>query len=244
MSSLQNQRELTTRYMPLVRATARRLAARLPSHVSTEDLVGAGLLALVEVHGRYDASRCDSFEAYAVMRVRGAMLDQLRSTDHLSRDGRIMARKCRAASTKLRNMLGRVPTEEEVAFELGVSVERYRKIVAKTAGGTAVSIDDEDEALQLTGAGPLQDDQLVQARTNATLAAVLEGLPKRVREVLDLYYVQDMKLREIADRMGVSESRVCQIHTAALRKLRESASVRHLSPRTLPPPAGPLPCAA
>ncbi len=180
------------RFFPYIEKVARRLARRLPAHVEIDDLVSAGVIGLMEAADRYDPKRADRFEAFAEFRIRGAMLDDLRARDTLSRDMRRLSNELRSATRKLESELGRTPDQSELASTLGLNVDELYRRQQKLSGSSVVGIDD---------------------------------LPEKMQQVLSLYYCENMNLKEIGQVLGVTESRVCQIHGEATRRLRESLSV-------------------
>jgi RNA polymerase sigma factor for flagellar operon FliA len=209
----------------VIRQAALRVARRLPAHICVDDLVSAGFMGLVDAYRRYEPTRCDRFDAYAEVRIKGAILDELRSYDPLSRDLRALANRTAHATRELANRLGRAPTDQEVAAELGMDLDTYRSAAARMAVGTPVSLDaspsGDDAPFEVSdGVSSAADEQLLQAQSRAVLGGALEELPPRLRHVLDLYYREERTLREIGVLLGVTESRVCQLHGEAIRKLR------------------------
>jgi RNA polymerase sigma factor for flagellar operon FliA len=218
-------REIAVRYVPVIRQTALRLARRLPAHICVDDLIGAGFIGLVDAYRRYDPERCDRFDGYAEFRIRGAMLDELRSYDPLSRDLRALATRTAAATRSLEGRLGRAPTEAEVAAELGLELAAFQGYAARMAVGRTVSLDApaEDGDLRMEIRDPSEepaDEQLLQAQAKRVLTMAVEALPPRLRQVLELYYGNQLTLRDIGGILGVTESRVCQLHAEAIRRLR------------------------
>src|SRR4051794_8630049 len=224
-------RKLADRYMSIVRRHAYRLARRLPSHVNVEDLMGAGYLGLADALNKYDRSGPDRFEAYADCRIRGAMLDELRSYDPLSRDLRDLNNKIVATVRKLTSELGRPPEEAEIANNLDLPVEAFRERLAKLAFGGLVSLDTTGgEGADGFEVGDESTDwadaQLLRGERRDKLAQAVGQLPERLQNLLKLYYEQDYTLREIGDMLGVTESRACQLHAEAIIRLRAACSAQ------------------
>jgi RNA polymerase sigma factor for flagellar operon FliA len=222
-------RKLADRYMSIVRRHAYRLARRLPSHVNVEDLMGAGFVGLADALNKYDRSGPDRFEAYADCRIRGAMLDELRSYDPLSRDLRDLNNRIVAAVRKLTTELGRPPEEIEIAQKLELPVATFRERLAKLSFGGLVSLDttggDGIDGLELgDDSSDGADTQLLRTERRERLATAVQQLPERLQALLQLYYEQDYTLREIGDLLGVTESRACQLHAEAIVRLRAACS--------------------
>jgi RNA polymerase sigma factor for flagellar operon FliA len=211
-------------FAPVIRQNALRIARRLPSHISVEDLIGAGFMGLVDAYRRYEPSRCDRFDAYAEYRIRGAMLDELRLHDPLSRALRALANRAAAATRKFEVRFGRQPTEAELAEELGLTLEAYRTYAARMVVGPWLSLDGvapDEYGVELDDpTEPGADMRLLDAQTKQALEQAIKGLPERLRLILELYYVEELTLREIGERLGVTESRVCQLHSDAISRLR------------------------
>ena len=214
--------------LPMVEAMARSLAARLPPPADVDELVSAGQLGLVEAAGRYDPLRGVSFADFARPRVRGAMLDTLRALAPSSRGARRLRREVDETARTLGHRLGRAPETEEVASALGIDLGTLHGRVAAALPLRTVSLDDlgVDEgrgsrvARALASPGASADERLLAEEVRDRVATALETLGERPRLVLSLYYLEALRLREIGELLGVSESRVCRIHTAALRALR------------------------
>ncbi|HKQ70432.1 MAG TPA: FliA/WhiG family RNA polymerase sigma factor [Polyangiaceae bacterium] len=222
-------RWLADRYMSMVRRHAYRLARRLPSHVNVEDLVGAGFVGLADALNKYDRSGPDRFEAYADCRIRGAMLDELRSYDPLSRDLRDLNNRIVAAVRKLTAELGRPPEESEIADELRIPVVTFRERLAKLSFGGLVSLDttggDGLDGFEVGDEnGELADAHLLRSERRDRLASGVQQLPERLQSLLQLYYEQDYTLREIGEILGVTESRACQLHAEAIVRLRAACA--------------------
>lgn len=214
--------ELARRYAARIRRHAARVARRLPRHVAMADLVSAGYAGLVDACARFDVQRMDSFEAYVDHRIRGAILDELRSYDPLTRDQRVFARRVSAVTHQLSVALGRAPEDHEIAEALGMTVaqlqDRLARMNTTAAYSTAVCYEDQTEVEQIEANRP---DEITERYQQHTLVqAAIERLPERQRLVLRLYYDEGMTLRQIADVLGVTESRVSQIHAEAIGRLR------------------------
>ncbi len=219
------RREYAEKYYPYIEKVARRLARRLPSHVEIDDLVSAGVIGLMEAADRFDPTKADRFESFAEFRIRGAMLDDLRARDTLSRDMRRLSNELREATRKLESQLGRTPDQEELARSLGVGVDELYVKQQKLSGSSVVGIDDAGpDFLERTGDENSPDPfELTSHReTIAHLVGGIDDLPEKMQQVLSLYYIENLNLKEIGIVLGVTESRVCQIHGEATRRLRES----------------------
>jgi RNA polymerase sigma factor for flagellar operon FliA len=206
-------------YLPLVWKVARQVARRIPAHIDVNELVGAGTLGLCAALERYDASRCDRFAVYAEIRIRGAILDQLREMDSMPRWARTKRKRMDAETNRLQNALGRVPDSTELASALGmtpVQMDRMRVDVdcADVRGG--VELDDCTSSVQ----NP--EVALERRELRDRLAAAIEKLSPRQQQLLNLYYVHHLKLRELGEIFGVTESRVCQLHAQVVAHLRDA----------------------
>lgn len=213
----------------LVWKMARQLGARVPASVEVDDLVQAGMVGLVEASMRYDPTSGVPFEAFALPRVRGAMTDELRTNDWLPRRRRKEQRRIQEATVRLSHRLGRAPTERELASELDVDLETLQEHIAGSDQARPLNCDadddgDEEAFLESRFADGAPDPcaSLVDRRFKKDLAQAIARLPERERLVMGLYYEQDLNLREIAAVMGVTESRVCQVHKAAVQGLQRS----------------------
>jgi len=220
--------DLIRNHLGLARRIARGYARRVPATVRPEDLEGAALLGLTEAAGRFDQRHPDAFVAFAARRIRGAVLDELRRHDPLSRRGRAAVKKLERTSFELRTKLGRDPSDTEILSELGWSeeeLERHRL-------GAETSRLDVSECADLMTVDPSTqpDEQAAQRQIKERLARALSTLPERDLKILNMYYVEGLTLKEIGTLLGVSESRVCQLHGRALSRLKTA----------LPEPALPM----
>ncbi len=220
-----NSDDLVTKHAPLVKRIAYHLMSRLPPSVQADDLIQAGMIGLLEASKNYDASQGASFETYAGIRIRGAMLDEIRRTDWTPRSVHRKARQVAEAVRDIENREGRDARDSEVAETLGLSLQEYHKILQDATGCRVFSIDEPghsgdepDPTLQEQPNEPL--DNLQHDHFKSALAESISGLPERERLVMAMYYDEELNLREIGEVLGVSESRVCQIHGQALIRLR------------------------
>ncbi|MGA2529349.1 MAG: FliA/WhiG family RNA polymerase sigma factor [Acidimicrobiales bacterium] len=222
---------LILHYSPLVKYVAGRVAAAMPSHVDYADLVSYGILGLIDAIEKFDPSRAIKFETYGVPRVRGAILDELRSIDWVPRSVRAKARAVDSAFSKLEGTLGRSPTDRELADELEMSTSDLDDILRQTSRAGLLQLDDVlfrqggsggqtlGETLQDQGDAPGATIELEETRRQ--LAKAIQRLDERERKVLTLYYYEGLNLAEIGEILGVTESRACQIHTKAVLHLRQ-----------------------
>ena len=210
-------------HLPLVRAIAARVHETLPVHVDVDDLTHAGVLGLFDAVEKYDQSKQVSFKNYAKHRIKGAILDSLRELDWASRDLRRRLKRVDAVVRKLGSELGRNPTDSEAAARFGVNEERWHQMMfeLKMVGLLTASPRDPDEPEPEYPAKPdWQPDLMVERRQLRTmLSSALQALPERYRRIVLMYYTNDMTMREIGATMGIKESRVSQLHKAALEKM-------------------------
>ena len=226
----QLRNRLIEHYMPLVKYTAERLFAKLPQNVELDDLTSAGVFGLVDAIEGFDLARGVKFETYCTTRVRGAILDELRAFDWVPRLVRTKAHKLDAALRKLEIDLGRDPTDKEVSDLLGIPVNEFDAMVKDASAVSIVSLSekwpaDEDDSKTLRKIDILEDKRQTKpieyAQRKDFLQRVVSMLVKKEREILLLYYFEDLTMREIGLTLDLSESRVCQLHTRIMDRLRE-----------------------
>jgi RNA polymerase sigma factor for flagellar operon FliA len=229
-------------HLPLVQYVVSEIAHRVPSHVSRNDLVSAGMLGLAQAARSFDESRGIAFDRFASTRIRGALLDELRGRDWASRSVRARARGLQAAHEELTNRLGRAPQPEEVAKELDVPLEVVHKLVDDVHRATVLNYDslvlegDAESFLATDDAGP--EDAILDRERKAYLVDAVEALPERLRHVVIGYFFEERSMQEIADELGVSESRVSQLRAEALSLLKDGINSQ-LDPSALTPEARP-----
>ncbi|QBQ53502.1 RNA polymerase sigma factor FliA [Nitrosococcus wardiae] len=215
--------ELVIQYAPLVKRIAYHLLTRLPPSVQLDDLIQAGMIGLLEAARNYNASQGASFETYAGIRIRGAILDEIRRNDWAPRSVHRKARQVAEVMREIENREGRDARDHEVAKELGLSLNDYHRLLQDAGGYRVFSLDEfneseESDPLTTPLQGPF--DGLQDQSFRSALVGAIDGLPERERLVMSLYYVEDLNLREIGEVLGVSESRVSQIHSQAVLRLR------------------------
>jgi RNA polymerase sigma factor for flagellar operon FliA len=221
-----DERALVSQHSELVKRIAYHLAARLPSSVDIDDLMQAGMIGLLDAARHYDGAAGASFETYAGIRIRGAMVDELRSGDWAPRSVHKKVRDAAEAVRKLEQQRGRAVREVDIADHLGIGLEDYRAIQADAVQCQMLSLDtprdeDEPEAWQVEDFAALTPAEHLQNREfQKCLAEAIRQLPEKEQLVLSLYYRDELNLREIGEVMSVTESRVCQVHGQALIHLR------------------------
>lgn len=217
------QSELLTQYMPLVRRQALTLQVRLPASIELDDLIQAGMVGLLEALSRFDAAQGATFATFASQRIRGAMMDELRTRDWLPRSVRRSARAMDGAVRRLEQQLGRAPEENEIARELGVPLSEYQQLLNDTNSGQLLPFEelgtDSGESTS-GGASNVPFDQLLDSQQRQTLIDAIEALPEREKLLMALYYQEEMNLKEVGVVLGVTESRVSQLHSQAVSRLR------------------------
>ncbi len=221
---------LIRQYQPLVRRLAHHMMAKLPASVQVDDLIQVGLIGLSEALTRYEAAQGVQFETFATQRIRGAMIDELRENDWMSRGSRKSQKDIENAVRQLEHRLGRSPLESEIALELGMGLEAYQSLLGKVRGTQLVYLEDinrnsegDDGFLEHHDAAEENSDPmdaLRDQRMRQALVKAITTLPEREQLVMSLYYEQDMNLKEIAAVLGVTESRVCQLHSQSIARLR------------------------
>jgi len=219
--------DLVVQHAPLVKRIAYHLMCRLPPSVQADDLIQAGMIGLLEAARNYDSTQGASFETYAGIRVRGAMLDEIRKNDWAPRSVHRKARKVAEAVRQIESMMGRDARDNEVAEALDMSLGEYHQTLQAASGYLVLSFDDlgaDDEAvatnINLSSAAMTPFDGLQKEDFKRSLAEAIAGLPERECLVMTLYYDEELNLREIGSVLGVSESRVSQIHSQALIRLQ------------------------
>jgi RNA polymerase sigma factor FliA len=230
MYDAMNEKEVELRVRdlaPLVKRIAHHMMASLPPSVEIDDVIQSGMMGLLDAARRYQLSEGAQFETYAVQRIRGAMLDGLRQCDWLPRGVRRNLRQVEKMISKLEQQNGRPPTEAQLAKALGMDLADYQTLLQEARGYQIVSYedfsgDDEDSFLDRHALGHGGDplEMLEERSVRESLVAGIEQLPEREKKVMGMYYEQELNLREIGEILGVSESRVCQIHTQAIARLR------------------------
>jgi RNA polymerase sigma factor for flagellar operon FliA len=224
-----DKNQLLTDHMPLVKRLAHHMKAKLPPSVEVDDLVQAGMIGLLDAISRYEETHGAQFETYAVLRIRGAMLDELRNSDWLPRSMRQNMRKIEAAMATLQQKLGHPPTESEVAKLLKLSLADYQDMLADGGGHQLVYYEDfhdDDGNDSFLDRYAVDDDDPLRALLDTdfrqAVIDAIDALPPREKILMGLYYEEEMNLKEIGAVMGVSESRVSQLHTQAVARLRAS----------------------
>ncbi|MBN2298009.1 MAG: FliA/WhiG family RNA polymerase sigma factor [Deltaproteobacteria bacterium] len=218
-------------FSPLIKYIASRIAIRLPPHIDLNDLINAGVIGLIDAIEKFDASKQIKFKTYAEFRIRGAILDELRSMDWVPRSVRQKARKVEDAYARLEYNLGRPASDEEVAQEMEIDIDSFHKLLSETASVSLLSLDDlgEDDS-DLSKRNLLeyimQDEKdwpshkIRYAEVRDMVAQAIQSLPEKERMVISLYYYDELTMKEIGQVLKFTESRVSQIHTKAILRLR------------------------
>ena len=223
---------LIRQHVPLVRRLAHHMIAKLPPNIELDDLIQAGMIGLTEALSRFEAAQGVQFETFATQRIRGAMLDELREGDWMSRSSRKSQKDIEKAVQRVEQKLGRSPLESEIAAEMDLSLPDYQNLLGKVRGTQLVYLEDltrssedgEESFLERhdvpdnDGADPME--LLRDQRMRTALAKAIEALPEREQYIMGMYYQHDMNLKEIAAVLGVTESRVCQLHSQSIARLR------------------------
>lgn len=207
-------------YAPLVKRIAHHLLARLPSTIQVDDLIQAGMIGLIEAHRNFDASKGASFTTYAGIRIRGSMLDEIRKGDWAPRSVHRNSRRVQEAIRTIEHALGRDAKPQEVAKALNISVDEYFQILNDSNGAKIFAFEDlgvTEEAFSGHSAGLM--DGVAKNHFKQHLAQEINKLPEREKLVLALYYDEELNLREVGEVLGVSESRISQIHSQAMHRL-------------------------
>jgi len=226
-TGISDKEQCIKEYAPLVKRIAHFMMLKLPNSVQVDDIIQAGMIGLLDAAGRYDELRGAQFETYASQRIRGAMLDELRGADWLPRSLRSDMRKIEGAISRTQQRLGRSPAESDIASELGMGLQDYQQLLQEARGAQLMyyedfhNAEDEDffERFESDGkSNPLE--MLKDERFREALIKAIGSLPERERMLMGMHYEQDMNLREIGEVLGVGESRVCQLHSQAVARLR------------------------
>ena len=230
LSSDQKRDELVKKHLNLVNFIVARLAIGLPSWIDKRDLVNTGVIGLIDAVNNFDPSKGVKFETYASTRIRGAIIDELRSLDWIPRSTRAKSKEIEHGISNLVNKLGRFPNDQEIARELGWDMDKYYKTLDQVSGTTMLSL---DEQIVLSSSGePVARIEMVSSNEETvlesierrelidTMVTILKTLSEQERLAIALYYYEELTLKEIGMVMSVSESRVSQIHTAAIFKMR------------------------
>ena len=224
---LNDKEQCLREHAPLVKRLAHQMMTKLPYSVQIDDIIQAGMMGLLDAASRYDEFHGAQFETYATQRIRGAMLDELREADWLPRSLRRDMRRIEAAINCLQQRLGHQPAESEIAQELGVPLAEYQQMLQESRGAQLVYYEDfhgedHDDFFERFEFNRDEDpmDLLEEERFRAELIHAIESLPERERMLMGMIYEQEMNLREIGEVLGVSESRVSQLHSQAVARLR------------------------
>jgi len=220
---------LIKQYQPLVRRLAHHMMAKLPASVEVDDLIQVGLIGLSDALSRFEATQGVQFETFATQRIRGAMLDELRENDWMSRGSRKSQKDIESAIRRLEHRLGHAPKESEIAAEMSMSLGDYQDLLYKVRGTQLLYLEDmsrrsEDDDTYLdrhvadSAADPL--NMLRDHNLREALVAAIKLLPEREQYIMSMYYEQDMNLKEIAAVLDVTESRICQLHSQSIARLR------------------------
>ncbi len=223
---------LLLEHLQAVRYIARRIHERLPQHVELEDLVSAGIVGLIDAFGKFDHSRKVQFKSYAQFRIRGAILDSLRMLDWSPRELRRKGRAIEEAIRAVQQRVGRAPSEQEIAAEMKLGLEEYQQLLGELKGLEIGSLnmersdDSADEELAYIPGSPEEDPlfRCLHGEMKQHLADAIDELPEKERLVLTLYYYEELTMKEIGLTLGVVESRVSQIHSSAVLRLRSALS--------------------
>jgi RNA polymerase sigma factor FliA len=225
--TLQRRDDWVEEFAPLVKRIAHHMMAKLPASVEVDDIIQAGMMGLLDAVGRYEETQGAQFETYAAQRIRGAILDELRAADWLPRGVRKNMRRIEKAVSGLQQKLGRAPTEQQLADELGMPLAEYQKSLQDARGYQLLYYEDLTESGEegfferhAGSSHPSALDELIDEDMRARLIEAVEMLPEREKLVMGLYYEQELNLREIGEVLGVTESRICQLHTQATARLR------------------------
>jgi RNA polymerase sigma factor for flagellar operon FliA len=227
---------LVLRHLPLVRSIAVRVYENLPVHVDLDDLVHAGIMGLIDAASKYNAEKQVSFQGYAKHRIKGAILDSLRDMDWASRDLRKRHKQLEAITRELAAVMERNPTEAEIAEKMGMDIDRWRQVaielrmVGLMSASSRAPESENQTVPEFPATDDLNPDVLTgQRELRAILSTAMKPLPERYQTVIGLYYLGGKTMREIGERLGINESRVSQIHRAALDRMQVSLQTAGIS---------------
>ena len=234
--SPQNSEQVIKEYAPMIKYVANRIALRLPPQIEVDDLISVGVLGLIDAIEKFDPHRGAKFKTYAEFRVRGAILDELRSMDWVPRSVRQKASSLDTVCQKLQAQMGRPPEDEEIAKEMGISIDELFETLNETQNMPMLSLEDlgisrdEGDTRSLLDclAGKADSDPQVQLRLSelkGIIAKAIDTLPEKERLMVSLYYYEELTMKEIGEVLGITESRVSQIHSKAVFKLRTQLRV-------------------
>ncbi|MFP4379203.1 MAG: FliA/WhiG family RNA polymerase sigma factor [Candidatus Sumerlaeia bacterium] len=229
--SMEERNRMVEENLPLVRFVASRIAGRLPSHVELDDLINSGVIGLIDAVEKFDPTRKIKFKTYAEFRIKGAILDELRALDWVPRSTRQKATRIEKAFAELEQKLGRMPSDHEVVEHMGVDFDTYHQLIQEARGISLISLDelhsdneDENERNLLEFLADPDDIDPAEAlnldQVYQIVAESIDMLPEKERLVISLYYHDELTMKEIGEILGITESRVSQIHTKAILRLR------------------------
>jgi RNA polymerase sigma factor for flagellar operon FliA len=229
-AAIPNRDELIVAHLPLVKFLVAKIAAQLPQHLDREDLMSAAVIGLITSAERFDPTRGVQFKTFVEQRIRGTIMDELRSQDWLTRSLREKFKRLEREFAALEQKLSRNPTSEEVAAAMGIDLQEYFQLLEEVHFLSVVSLDDsweDDEGSPFGLLDVLEDDRVVNPQNQLMarqmvdgLSEAIEGLPEKERIVVTLYYFEELNLKEIGAVLSLTESRICQLHSQAIMRLR------------------------
>ena len=232
--SLRERNKVIVQYMPMINCIAKKISVRLPPHIECDDLVSNGVIGLMDAIEKYDPNRDNKFKTYAEFRVRGAILDALRSQDWIPRSIRDKTKKLNKVIQKLELELGRAPEDHEAAEALSISLEDFHSLVNQTRPVNILSIDetaffnrmDKKSIMKLLETKESILNRLNRKSINSFITGLIQELPERQRMVLSLYYYEGFNLKKIGQILKVTESRISQLHAQAIERLKNKIFLR------------------